>query len=112
MKSNYTLYIHLKSNHKKHINEISNQIKKQAISFNFITTGPVILPATSKLYTVLRSPHVHKKSRDQFELKIIRRLFILTFNDEDAYSLKLFITCLYNLSPNVQIKLNYKKNYA
>jgi small subunit ribosomal protein S10 len=36
--------------------------------------GPVPLPTKRELYTVLRSPHVDKKSREQFELKTHKRL--------------------------------------
>ena len=32
------------------------------------------LPTTKKAFTVLRSPHVHKKSREQFQTKIHKRL--------------------------------------
>lgn len=36
--------------------------------------GPVPLPNKKKCFTVLRSPHVHKKSREQFELTTHRRI--------------------------------------
>jgi small subunit ribosomal protein S10 len=36
--------------------------------------GPVPLPTKRTLYTVLRSPHVDKKSREQFETRIHKRL--------------------------------------
>lgn len=36
--------------------------------------GPVLLPTTIKKYTVLRSPHTDKKSREQFEMRIHKRL--------------------------------------
>lgn len=36
--------------------------------------GPVLLPTQIKKYTVLRSPHTDKKSRDQFEMRIHKRL--------------------------------------
>ena len=36
--------------------------------------GPVPLPTKRELYTVLRSPHVNKKSREQFEIKVHKRL--------------------------------------
>ncbi len=37
-------------------------------------SGPVPLPTKRTLYTVLRSPHVDKKSREQFEMRIHKRL--------------------------------------
>lgn len=37
-------------------------------------SGPVPLPTKRTLFTVLRSPHVDKKSREQFELRVHKRL--------------------------------------
>lgn len=37
-------------------------------------SGPVLLPTQIKKYCVLRSPHTDKKSRDQFEMRIHKRL--------------------------------------
>jgi small subunit ribosomal protein S10 len=36
--------------------------------------GPIPLPTKISKYTVLRSPHVNKKSREQFEMRTHRRL--------------------------------------
>ena len=36
--------------------------------------GPIPLPTKISRYTVLRSPHVDKKSREQFEMRIHKRL--------------------------------------
>ncbi len=36
--------------------------------------GPVPLPTRIERYTVLRSPHVNKKSREQFEIRTHKRL--------------------------------------
>ncbi len=38
------------------------------------TAGPVPLPTRVSKYTVLRSPHVDKKSREQFEIRTHKRL--------------------------------------
>jgi small subunit ribosomal protein S10 len=35
--------------------------------------GPIPLPTTKNKYTVLRSPHVDKKSREQFEIRTHKR---------------------------------------
>ena len=37
-------------------------------------SGPLPLPTKKSVYTVLRSPHVDKKSREQFERRIHKRL--------------------------------------
>jgi len=36
--------------------------------------GPIPLPMHIQKYTVLRSPHVNKKSREQFEMRTFKRL--------------------------------------
>ena len=43
-----------------------------------VTSGPVPLPTRKTVYTVLRSPHVDKKSREQFEIRIHKRLIDIT----------------------------------
>ncbi|MBD3379241.1 MAG: 30S ribosomal protein S10 [Candidatus Omnitrophica bacterium] len=50
--------------------EIVETVKKTGASI----VGPVPLPTKRELFTVLRSPHVDKKSREQFELKTHKRL--------------------------------------
>ena len=42
-------------------------------------SGPIPLPVKTERWTVLRSPHVDKKSREQFELRTHKRL--LDIND-------------------------------
>jgi len=37
-------------------------------------SGPVPLPSERRLFTVLRGPHIDKKSREQFEMKTHKRL--------------------------------------
>ncbi|MBS1262306.1 MAG: 30S ribosomal protein S10 [Calditrichaeota bacterium] len=37
-------------------------------------SGPIPLPTRRSIYTVLRGPHVDKKSREQFETRVHKRL--------------------------------------
>jgi len=39
-----------------------------------VISGPIPLPTHKRIFTVLRSPHVNKKSREQFELNNYKRL--------------------------------------
>ena len=39
-----------------------------------VVHGPIPLPTHKKIFTVLRSPHVNKKSREQFQLSSYKRL--------------------------------------
>ncbi|WGH27138.1 MAG: 30S ribosomal protein S10 [Candidatus Shikimatogenerans bostrichidophilus] len=57
------------------------KIIKSILSTGVIIKGPIPLPTKTKKFTVLKSPHVHKKSREQFELSShIRYLEILNAN--------------------------------
>ena len=40
-------------------------------------SGPIPLPTKRSLFTVLRSPHIDKKSREQFEMRVHKRLIEL-----------------------------------
>ncbi|HMQ20874.1 MAG TPA: 30S ribosomal protein S10 [Planctomycetota bacterium] len=40
--------------------------------------GPIPLPTRIERYTVLRSPHVDKKARDQFEIRTHKRLIYIS----------------------------------
>ena len=40
--------------------------------------GPIPLPTRIERYTVLRSPHVDKKSREQFEIRTHKRIIYIS----------------------------------
>lgn len=42
--------------------------------FGCKVSGPVLLPVKISKYTVLRSVHIHKKSREQFEMRVHKRM--------------------------------------
>jgi small subunit ribosomal protein S10 len=52
----------------------AKEIVEHARRTNARVSGPVPLPTRIERYTVLRSPHVDKKSREQFELRTHKRL--------------------------------------
>ncbi len=52
------------------VKQIVEAIKRQGGD----VTGPIPLPTEFKRYTVNRSTFVHKKSREQFELRVHKRL--------------------------------------
>ncbi len=47
---------------------------RECPSFWAVISGPVPLPTRRSIYTVLRSPFIDKKSREQFETRIHKRL--------------------------------------
>ncbi len=50
------------------------EIVEQARRTNAKVSGPIPLPTRIERYTVLRSPHIDKKSREQFEMRTHKRL--------------------------------------
>jgi small subunit ribosomal protein S10 len=66
--------IRLKSYDHAILDQSASEIVRTARRTGAATSGPVPLPTRKSIYTVLRSPHVDKKSREQFEIRIHKRL--------------------------------------
>jgi small subunit ribosomal protein S10 len=72
--SGQKIRIKLKSFDHNLIDKSAEKIIKTVKSTGAIVAGPIPLPTRRTVYTVLRSPHVDKKSREQFETRIHKRL--------------------------------------
>jgi small subunit ribosomal protein S10 len=68
------LRIKLKGYDHKVIDNSARQIVETASRFGVEISGPVPLPTEVHKYTVNRSTFVHKDSREQFEMRIHKRL--------------------------------------
>lgn len=66
--------IKLKSYDHNLIDKSAEKIIKTVRSSGAVVSGPIPLPTQRTVYTVLRSPHVDKKSREQFEIRSHKRL--------------------------------------
>ncbi|MCX6146697.1 MAG: 30S ribosomal protein S10 [Candidatus Kapabacteria bacterium] len=66
--------IKLKSYDHNLIDKSSERIVKTVKQTGAVVSGPIPLPTKKTVYTVNRSPHVDKKSREQFETRIHKRL--------------------------------------
>ena len=66
--------IKLKAYDHRLIDKSTDKIIRTAKATGAAISGPIPLPTKRSLYTVLRSPHVDKKSREQFETRIHKRL--------------------------------------
>ena len=56
------------------IDQSTAKIIETAKRTGALIAGPVLLPTKIRKYTVNRSPHVDKKSREQFEIRTHKRL--------------------------------------
>lgn len=66
--------IRLKAYDHKLLDQSASEIIDTARQTGAKVSGPIPLPTRISRYTVLRSPHVDKKSREQFEIRIHKRL--------------------------------------
>ena len=66
--------IKLKSYDHNLVDKSAEKIAKTVRSTGAVVTGPMPLPTDKKIFTVLRSPFVNKKAREQFELCSYKRL--------------------------------------
>lgn len=94
------LYVYLKSYNK---NLLEKFCKKAYIRTGSLGKGPIRLPRKKKIYTVIRSPHVHSLSREQFEVVTYRRLFVFKFQH---FSFSRSIYYMENIIPDPVINFN------
>ena len=72
--ANQTIRISLRAYDHVLLDKSTEKLVRTAKSTGAIIAGPIPLPSKRSIYTVLRSPHVNKKSREQFQTKIHKRL--------------------------------------
>ncbi|MFO7543511.1 MAG: 30S ribosomal protein S10 [Thiobacillus sp.] len=71
---NQKIRIRLKAFDYKLIDQSALEIVETAKRTGAVVKGPIPLPTSIERFDVLRSPHVNKASRDQFEIRTHRRL--------------------------------------
>ena len=58
----------------KLLDQSAERIVETAKKTGASISGPIPLPTEKSIYTILRSPHVNKDSREQFEMRTHKRL--------------------------------------
>lgn len=71
---NQKIRIRLKAFDHRMLDQSTSEIVTTAKRTGARVKGPVPLPRRIKRFTVLRSPHIDKKSREQFEIRTHKRL--------------------------------------
>ncbi|NBC34822.1 MAG: 30S ribosomal protein S10 [Alphaproteobacteria bacterium] len=71
---NRNIRIRLKAFDHRVLDQSTSEIVNTAKRTGAQVRGPIPLPTRTERYTVLRSPHIDKKSRDQFEIRTHKRL--------------------------------------
>jgi small subunit ribosomal protein S10 len=71
---NQKIRIKLKSFDHSLVDKSAEKIVKAVKATGAVVSGPIPLPTIIEKFTVLRSPHVNKKAREQFQLCTYKRL--------------------------------------
>jgi small subunit ribosomal protein S10 len=66
--------IRMKAYDHRLLDQSAGEIVDTAIRTGASVAGPIPLPTDINKYTVLRGPHIDKKSREQFEIRTHKRL--------------------------------------
>jgi small subunit ribosomal protein S10 len=94
--------IRLKAYDSKLLDQSAGEIVETAKRTGAKVVGPIPLPTRINKFTVLRSPHVDKKSREQFEIRTHKRLLdILEPNSQTLDALMKL-----DLSAGVDVQIN------
>lgn len=72
--SNERIRIRMEAYDHEVLDRTANEIVDTAKRTSAIVHGPIPLPTRIERYTVLRSPHIDRKSREQFEIRTHKRL--------------------------------------
>ena len=81
---NTKIRIRLKAYDHKLLDQSATDIVDTASKTGAKVVGPIPLPTRINKYTVLRSPHVDKKSREQFEIRTHKRLLDILEPTQDT----------------------------
>ncbi|MCX8079677.1 MAG: 30S ribosomal protein S10 [Bacteroidia bacterium] len=71
---NQRIRIKLKSFDHNLVDKSADKIVKSVKNTGAIVNGPIPLPTEKKIFTVLKSPHVNKKARNQYQFCTYKRL--------------------------------------
>ena len=66
--------IKLRAFDRKLLDQSAERIAETAKKTGATISGPIPLPTEKSIYTILRSPHINKDSREQFEMRTHKRL--------------------------------------
>ena len=101
---NQKIRIRLKAYDHKILDQSVGEIVQTARRSGASLVGPIPLPTTINKFTVLRGPHVHKKSREQCEIRTHKRVVAIVDPTEQTVEelMKLELAA----GVDVEIKLN------
>jgi len=71
------------------IQTASQQLRTTLVNTDCKVNGTIALPTRIKRFCVLRSPHIDKKSREQFEVRLYKRFIDISTNSSSILDMLL-----------------------
>ncbi|MDI4567502.1 MAG: 30S ribosomal protein S10 [Mycoplasma sp.] len=90
------------------VDDLAKKIVELARKEDAAVSGPIPIPTKKELFTVIRSPHISKSSREQFEIRTHKRLIVLTnvSNKLSEHLKKMEVP----IGLDIQVKIDKKSN--
>jgi small subunit ribosomal protein S10 len=98
---NSKIRIRLRAYDNKLLDQSASDILDTAKRTGAKVVGPIPLPTQISRYTVLRSPHIDKKSREQFEMRTHKRLLDILEPTQQTVDALMKL----DLSPGVDVEI-------
>jgi len=100
---NQKIRIKLKSYDHSLVDKSSEKIVKAVKSTGAVVVGPIPLPTKKEKFTVLKSPHVNKKAREQFQLCTYKRLVDIYSNSSKTVDALMKIEVLSGVDVEIKV---------
>ena len=98
---NQKIRIKLRSYDYNLVDKSTEKIVKTVRASGAVVTGPIPLPTRINKFCVLRSPHIDKKSREQFEIRTHKRLLDIIDPTQQTVDALMKL----DLSPGVDVEI-------
>lgn len=106
-KTGLHLYLHCKSYHPYYLNKTLKLLQQELLNWNISNYKVVFLPKQVERFTVLRSPHVDKKARDQFERITHKRLLVIALPTMEMGVLQRVLNFVSSAAIGVEVGVRY-----
>lgn len=106
--------LRIKSYHQVYLNQYVSLVEQKLRENGILNSSQIFLPKKIERFTVLRSPHVDKKARDQFERVTCNRLIsftILQNTSKDHLFLSRLLATLAQKALGVDLRVKYLTKY-
>jgi small subunit ribosomal protein S10 len=106
-RANLQLYLRLKAFHPYYLNRLVLTLQQELQTWGIPQTSLVFLPKRVERFTVLRSPHVDKKARDQFERVTHQRLLVINLSNNQSLLAYRLLRYISSSALGVEVRARY-----